>query len=312
MSAVATAAARPQRSRRWQTFRKQAPNYLFILPHFAFFLLFLAWPVVFGFWISFHHWEIISPSKPFVGLENYQDLLTDDIFFRSTWNTVRFAVFTVVAETVLGLAAALLVNQRFPGRLGVRIILFAPRVLSVATMAIVWQWLMNRDWGGLNYVLSLAGLEPVNWLGDRILVVPSIAGATTWWVVGFAMIIYLAGLQGIPEQLYEAAKIDGATDWQQFRRITLPLLAPTTLFVVVTSFIAHMQVFGQVYAMTTGAGLSPGGPDFSSMSVVMYLYDNGFRYYRMGYASAMAFVLAAMIMVITVVQFKMLNKSVEY
>jgi multiple sugar transport system permease protein len=131
-------------------------------------------------------------------------------------------------------------------------------------------------------------------------------------VVGFAMIIYLAGLQNIPEHLYEAAKIDGAGGWQQFRRITLPLLAPTTLFVVVTSFIAHMQFFGQVLTMTTGAGLQPGGPDYASISVVMYLVDNAFRYYRMGYASAMAFALAAMIMLITIIQFRLLNKPVEY
>ncbi len=297
---------------RWRTFRKQAPNYLFILPHLLFFLVFLAWPVVFGFWISFHHWEIISPSKPFVGLENYQDLLSDDIFVKSIWNTARFAVFTVVAETILGLAAALLVNQRFPGRLGVRIVLFAPRVLSVATMAIVWQWLMNRDWGFLNYALSLVGLGAVNWLGDRSLVIPSIAGATTWWVVGFAMVIYLAGLQGIPDHLYEAAKLDGANEWQLFRSITLPLLAPTTLFVVATSFIAQMQVFGQIYSMTTWTGSNPGGPDFASISVVMYLYDNGFRYYRMGYAAAMAFVLAGLIMIMTMIQFRFLNKQVEY
>jgi multiple sugar transport system permease protein len=306
-----SAVARPVGQDRWQTFRRQAPNYLFILPHLLFFLVFLAWPVVFGFWISFHSWEIISPRKPFIGLDNYQELLVDDIFYKSVWNTVRFALFTVAGETVFGLLAALLVNQKFPGRTPVRIILFAPRVLSVATMGIIWQWMMNRDWGFINYALSLVGVDAVNWL-DRFWVVPSMAGATVWWVIGFAMIIYLAGLQNIPEHLYEAARIDGAGEWQQFWRITLPLLAPTTLFVVVTSFIAHMQFFGQVLTMTTGAGLQPGGPDYASISVVMYLVDNAFRYYRMGYASAMAFALAAMITIITVVQFRLLNKPVEY
>jgi ABC-type sugar transport system permease subunit len=306
-----SAVAAPAGASRWGALRKQWPNYLFVLPHFIFFLVFVVWPVAFGFWISFHSWEIISPRKPFIGLGNYEELLTDDIFYRSIWNTIRFAVFTVVGETVLGLLAALLVNQRFPGRTPVRIILFAPRVLSVATMGIIWQWMMNRDWGFINYILSLVGLSGVNWL-DRNWVVPSMAGATVWWVIGFAMIIYLAGLQNIPEHLYEAAKIDGASDWQQFWSITLPLLAPTTLFVVVTSFIAHMQFFGQVLTMTTGAGLQPGGPDYASISVVMYLVDNAFRYYRMGYASAMAFALAAMIMIITVIQFRLLNRPVEY
>jgi multiple sugar transport system permease protein len=299
-------AVTPVQASRWHLWRKQAPHYLFILPHLIFFLVFLAWPVIYGFWISFHHWEVLDPEKPFVGLENYQYLFADELFFTTVWNTVRFTVITVVMEVILGLLAALLVNQQFFGRLAVRVILFAPRVLSVATMAVIWQWLLNKDWGFINYFLSLLGLDPINWLGDPVLVIPSISGSTLWWVVGAPMIIYLAGLQGIPEHLYEAAKIDGANGWQLFRSITLPLLAPTTLFVVVTSFIGHMQVFGQIYAMTLG------GPYYSSMSVVQYLYDNGFRYYRMGYASAMAFVLAALIMIGTVAQFRTLNKPVEY
>lgn len=305
MSAVAVPTV-PSTTARWRTWRKQAPNYLFVLPHFLFFLVFLAYPVLFGLYISFHFWEILSPEKPFVGLENYQYLLADGLFFKTVRNTVVFASLTVVAEVILGLAAALLVNQRFPGRLAVRVIFFAPRVLSVATAGIILQWLMNKDWGFINYGLSLIGVQKVNWLGDPSLVLPSLAGATTWWVVGFAMIIYLAGLQNIPETYYEAAKIDGADGWQQFRHVTLPLLAPTTLFVAVTAFIGHMQVFGQIYLMTQG------GPDYSSMPIVMYIYDNGFRYFRMGYAAAMAFVLAAIIMLITLVQFKFLGRPTEY
>jgi multiple sugar transport system permease protein len=296
----------PGRARRWRTLRKQAPNYLFVLPHLLFFLVFLAGPVVFGVWISFHDWEILAPEKPFAGLANYQDLLADPLFFRTVQNTLTFTVLTVLAESVLGLALALLVNQRFPGRLAVRVIFFAPRVLSVATAGIILQWLMNRDWGFINYLLWLIGLPRVNWLGDPVLVLPSLAGATVWWVVGFAMIIYLAGLQNIPEEYYEAAKIDGAGRWQQFRHITLPLLRPTTLFILVTAFIGHMQVFGQIYLMTQG------GPYYASMSVVFYLYDNGFRYFRMGYAAAMAVVLAAIIMIVTVVQFRLLGRRVEY
>ncbi len=306
MSAATRAAAAPVPQSRWLTFRRQAPNYLFILPHLIFFAGFVAVPVIFGFWISFHYWEIVSPNKEFVGLENYQNLFRDTLFYKSVGNTLVFTVMTVVGEVVLGLLAALLVNQHFPGRLGVRVILFAPRVLAVSTMAVIWQWLMNRDWGFINYVLSLVGIEPLNFIGDPNLVLPSISGATLWWVVGAPMIIYLAGLQGIPEHLYEAAKIDGASAWQQFRSVTLPLLSPTTLFVAVTSFIAQMQVFGQTYTMTEG------GPYYSSLSVVHYLYINGFRYYRMGYASAMAFVLAAMIVVVTIIQFRVLNKPVEY
>ena len=291
---------------RWRTLRKQAPNYLFVLPHLVFVLVFLAGPVVFGFWLSFHSWEILSPAKPFVGLDNYRELSRDGLFYTTAGNTLKFALLMVVAEVALGMALALLVNRRFPGRLLVRVILFAPRVISVITMAIIWQWLLNRDWGFINYQLWNLGFEPFNWLGDPGLALPSIAGATSWWVVGFAMIVYLAGLQNIPEHLYEAARIDGASTWAQFWYITLPLLGPTTLFVSVSAFIAHMQVFGQIYLMTQG------GPYYSTMSVVQYIYDHGFRYFRMGYAAAMSFALAAVILVVTLVQFKLLNRQVEY
>jgi multiple sugar transport system permease protein len=292
---------------RWRSVRKQLPNYLFVLPHLAFFLVFLAGPVLFGFWISFHSWPIISPEKPFIGLENYEYLLQDDIFGRSVGNTVRFALQTVVQQTIAGLCLALLVNRSFPLRLWVRIIIFAPVVISVATKGIIWQWLLNKDWGFINFVfVEYLALPRINWLGDPRLVVPSISIATTWWVAGFTMIIYLAGLQNIPDHYYEAARIDGANGWQLFRHITLPLLMPTTLFVLVTAFIGHMQVFGQVYLMTTG------GPDYASESIVMWLYDQGFRYFRMGYAASMAFTLAAMILVATLVQFRLFGRRVEY
>lgn len=298
--------AQVQTSRRWKTIRKQLPNYIFVLPHLVFFLVFLAGPVFFGFWISFRSWEIISPEKPFIGLGNYQYLLGDDIFIKAVGNTVRFAVITVAQQAILGLALALLMNQQFPLRLLVRIIVFAPVVISVATMGIIWQWLMNKDWGFINYVLTLVGIDKINWLGDPILVIPSISWASIWWGVGFTMIIYLAGLQNIPDHYYDAGKIDGASTVQLFRHITLPLLMPTTLFVLVTLFIGHMQVFGQVYLMTTG------GPNYASESIIMYLYDQGFRYFRMGYAASMAFVLAAVIFVITLIQFRLLGRRVEY
>jgi multiple sugar transport system permease protein len=300
-----TAAAVGQPSRAWRRLRRQAPSYLFVLPHLLFFLVFFAGPVLYGLWISFHDWEILSPEKPFVGLANFRDLLADPLFFRTVWNTLAYTLMTVAAELVCGLALALLVNRRFPGRLAVRVVVFAPRVLSVATAGIILQWLLNKDWGFLNYLLWRAGLPRFNWLGDPALVLPALSGATIWWVVGFAMIIFLAGLQNVPEQLYEAAKIDGAGAWQRFRHVTLPLLRSTTLFMAVTAFIAHMQTFPLMYLMTGG------GPYYASMPIVMYIYDNGFRYFRMGYAAAMAFALAAVVMAVTLVQFRLLGRQPE-
>lgn len=301
-----TVTSAPPARARWNRLRRQLPNYLFVLPHFAFFAVFLAWPVVYGLWISFHSWPIISPEKPWVGLGNYQFLTKDDIFNRAVRNTIEFAIITVIQQAILGLALALLVNQRFPLRLLVRIVIFAPVVISVATMGIIWQWLMNKDWGFINYALSLVGIDKVNWLGDPTLVLPSVSWATIWWGAGFTMVLYLAGLQNIPEHFYDAGKIDGANEFQLFRHLTLPLLMPTTLFVLVTLFIGHMQVFGQVYLMTTG------GPDYHSESIIMYLYDQGFRYFRMGYAASMAFALAAVILVVTLIQFRVLGRRVEY
>jgi multiple sugar transport system permease protein len=306
MSGLAARLERQSWRRSWRRRRRHAPSYLFVLPQLVFFLVFLAGPVFFGLWISFHDWEILSPEKPFAGLANYRDLFADPLFFRTVTNTLLYTVLTVAAEVTCGLALALLVNRPFRGRLAVRVVCFAPRVLSVATAGIILQWLLNKDWGFINFLLWRAGLPRFNWLGDPVLVLPTLAGATIWWVVGFAMIIYLAGLQNIPEEFYEAAKIDGANDRQQFRHITLPLLGSTTLFMAVTAFIAHMQTFPLQYLMTGG------GPYYASMPIVMYIYDNGFRYFRMGYASAMAFVLAAIVMLVTLAQFRLLGRRTEY
>lgn len=292
-------------SSRWKTVRKQLPNYLFILPHLLFLLFFLAGPVLFGLYISFHSWNVLNPEKPFVGLENYRALLHDQLFIGSIGNTLYFAVLTVALDTVCGLLLALMVNQRFPLRLWIRVIVFAPVVVSVATQGIIWQWLLNTDWGFINYVLSLVGIGKINWLGNTSLVLPSISISTVWWGVGFVMIFYLAGLQNIPEHLYEAGKIDGANEFLLFRHITLPLLLPTTLFVLVTGFIGQLQVFGQVYVMTQG------GPDYASSTIVMWIYNDGFRYYRMGYAAAMAFALAAGILIVTLIQMRLFGRRIE-
>lgn len=303
MATNADAAPRQRAGSRW---RKVLPNYLFVLPYLAFFVLFRLGPDLFGFWVSFHNWEVLADVKPYIGLANYRELLVDDLWWVALRNTALFACLTVLGNTVVGLSAALLVKQPLPGQQLFRVVFYTPVVLSVAVMGVVLQRMLNTDYGLINFYLNWIGLPSVPWLANAQTVVPALSASTVWWGFGFPMLIFLAGLLNIPTHLYEAARIDGANGVQAFFSITLPLLKPVLLFVVVTQFIAHLQVFGQMFIMTQG------GPGHSSLSVIMYLYDNGWRFYRMGYASAMAFTLALLIFAITLVNFRLLGQRVEY
>lgn len=213
---------------------------------------------------------------------------------------------TVAGTTVISLFAAVAVNRPMRGGTFFRVLLYAPSLLSVGVVGTTWQWLLNTQFGIINYGLSLIGLQPLNWLGDGNLVLPALSLTTIWWGFGFPFLIFIAGLQGIPEVLYEAARIDGANGQQLFRYITIPLLRPTILFVTVTGFIANFQVFGQNYIMTRG------GPGFASYSVIYYLYQVAWQAFRMGYGAAIAITLAVIITIFTVTQFRLLGQRVEY
>lgn len=294
---------RLQRAPRW---RKVLPNYLFVLPYFLFFVLFRLGPDLYGFYVSFHEWDILLEDKPFIGLGNYRELLNDNLWWTALRNTVVVATLIVIANLLLGLLVAALLKQRIPGHQVFRVIFYTPVVLSVAVMGVVLVRVFNTQYGLLNFYLNWIGLKSVPWLTNARLVLPVISASTVWWTFGFPMLIFLAGLLNIPEPLYEAAKIDGANAWQSFLHITLPLLQPVLLFVLVTQFISHLQIFGQMFIITQG------GPGHASYSVVLYLYDTGWRFFRMGYASAMAFSLAAIIFAITLVNFRLFGRRVEY
>lgn len=288
---------------RW---RKLLPNYLFLAPYFIFFLLFLAGPDLYGFYISLFNWDILLPDKPFLGFGNYRELFDDKLWWHSLRNTILFAVLTVAGNLVLSLFASTLIRQRPPGFHFLRFLFYTPVVLSVAVMGIILARIFNTEFGLLNYYVDMLGFQPRKWLGTERLVIPVLASSTVWWTFGFPFLVFLAGLLNIPGQIYEAARIDGVNRWQSFTRITLPLLKPVTLFIVVTQFIAHFKVFGQMWIMTQG------GPGASSYSVVMYLYDVGWRFFRMGYASALAFALAAIILIVTLINFRFLGGRIEY
>jgi multiple sugar transport system permease protein len=294
-------------SRRWKTLRKQLPNYLFVLPHFFFFTVFLLYPIVRGLQISLFDWKIMLKEQKYIGLANYQALLNDKIFWEVLSNTAEFMVVTVIVNVLLALLVAVGLKHKFFGSDVLRVLFYAPGILSVSVIGIIGIRIWDTQIGILNYfVTTLLGGPRISWLGDPGIVVSALALTTVWWSFGFPMLVFIAGLHNIPEQLYEAAKIDGAGRLGTFRHITVPLIMPTMLFVVVTQFIAHMQVFAQPYI------ISGGGPGNASRSASMYLYETAWKFFRFGYASSISVVMAVVMIVVTVVLFSLMRRRTEY
>jgi len=306
-STVPTQHSADNSGRRWKTLRKQLPNYLFILPHFLLFTVFLLYPIFRGLQISLYDWKIMLKAQHFVGLANYQALLNDGVFWEVMGNTFRFMIMTVIINVSLALVVATGLKHRFFGSDFLRVLFYAPGILSVAVIGIIATRVWEPQLGIINYyVANVLGGPRIQWISNPPLVIPVLSVTTIWWTFGFPMLVFIAGLHNIPDSLYEAAKIDGAGPLQSFRRITLPLIMPTMLFVVVTQFIAHMQVFAQPYIITGG------GPGNASRSVVQYLYETAWKYFRYGYASTISVVLAAIMIVVTVILFSLMRRRAEY
>lgn len=260
-------------------------------------LLFTAVPMVGSLWVSLHEWNLISPMA-WVGLDNYRSLLTDPDTRGVFGHTVLFVVGYLPLVYAGGLALALALNRRIPARSFFRAAYFLPVVTSWVVVALVWKWLLNPSNGLVNHLLGALGLGQPGWWTDPSWALPSVILASAWKDLGFVMVILLAGLQAIPSDVLEAAEVDGATGWQRFRHVTLPLLSPATFFVVVISLINGFQVFDQVFVMTGG------GPSGASQVVVGQIYDLTFRYGRAGEASALSWLLFVVILAITAVQIR--------
>lgn len=279
--------------------------WLFILPAIIGLFVFRLGPMVFAFFMSFMQWNIISPAQ-WLGLQNYVEMFGDPSFWTVLQNTFIFLLIYVPGVMVFGLLLAVLVNQKMKGVKGFRAMYFAPVVTSAVAIGMVWGWLLSPKYGLLNYLLEFLGINGPSWLGDSKWALISIALVMVWKMAGYYMILFLAGLQDVPGVLYEASRIDGANRFQSFRNITLPLISPTTFFVLIIAIIDSFRNFQIVYTMTQG------GPGISSTTLPYSIYQNAFVFYRMGYASAMAYVLLAIVGLITLVNFYMKKRWVKY
>lgn len=287
--------------------RKEAlAFYVFISPWLIGFLAFTLYPMLASAYYSLTVYNVVDMR--FVGLQNFQELVADDLFYKSLWVTAKYTFVGVPLGIALALAIAVLLNQRVSFLSFWRTIYYLPSVITGVAVALLWKWVLNPQYGLFNYLMfEPLGIEGPRWFWSETWVIPAywIMGL---WGVGGTMIIYLAGLQGVPTALYEAAEIDGASAWQRFWKITIPMISPVILFTLVTNLIYTLQVFTQVYVVSAGMG----GPSYASLVYVLYLFLNGFRWFRLGYASALAWVLFLIIIALTLVMLRISRNLVYY
>jgi multiple sugar transport system permease protein len=297
------AVSRPRRaqlSKRQRQWQRNLVAYSFIAPNFLGFAIFTLGPICFAFALAFMHWDGSNPIR-FAGLDNFWRLFSDRAFISAFWNTIIYTAVSVPATMVCALGLAILLNQKIAGRNFFRTAMFFPYVASLVAVAVVWNMLFNPEMGPVNMVLYSMGIDPKNlprWAADRHWAMITVILFGVWKNMGYYMVIYLAGLQGINSELYEAADLDGASPWQKFWYVTLPQLAPTTFFVSVMLTIQSFKVFDQIFMITQG------GPGTSTLVLVYHIYNEAFISWDLGYSSMIALVLFLLVLVITIVQFR--------
>jgi multiple sugar transport system permease protein len=273
---------------------------IFLLPFLVAYTLFLIWPIILGFRMSFFNWSLVrGGASEFLGLENYRELFGDPVFWSSMWHTVLFTLLSTPPLVLIALVLAMLVDRVTFGQWFFRFSFFAPFVLPVSVVALIWIWLFQPGYGLINSYLTSLGLGEVGWLSDANVAMITVVIVTVWWTIGFNFVLYLAGLQEIPQDLYDASAVDGAGALAQTRWVTIPMLSRTTVLVVVLQVLASLKVFDQVYVMYTQGGLNYP----VTRPIVGYIYDQGFTSYRVGYGSAMSYVFFLIILVVSAVWF---------
>jgi len=290
----------------WSRNQQHVTPYLFIAPNLIVFTVFVFVPILLSFYISLNDWSLIG-SPIFIGFGNYVDMAQDADFWTAFLNTLVYTAGTVPTSMALGLAVAVGLNRNLPGRAFLRSIYFVPVIISLVATALIASWIFNDNYGVVNKALEALGLGPVSWLSSRRWAMPTLIITALWIRLGFNMVVYLAALQSIPTELYDAARVDGATGRRRFLHITWPLLRPTTFLLLILNVIDSLHVFDLIYVMTGG------GPGFSTTVLVQYIYQQAFEESQMGYASAIGVVLYLMLLVFTVFQwwFTRQNENVQ-
>jgi multiple sugar transport system permease protein len=279
-------------------------SYLFIAIPVLGFLIFGLMPIVSSFILSFMDWDMVTPAK-WSGGSNYKEMLLDDKFYKSLYNTL-YLLIGIPIGMFFSLFFAILMNRKLKGISLLRTIYYIPVISPIIAVSLLWQWILNNDYGLINdWIYKIFGIQGPNWLGDPQWVKPSFILMGLWGGIGGTMVLYLAGLQGIASDYYEAATVDGASRWHLFRYITFPLLSPIHFFVIVMGIIGTFQSFSQMYILATD-----GGPEYSGATIVFYIFNEAFKYFNMGYASAVAWVLGILIFIITMIQFKLSKRWV--
>ena len=290
-----------QKTKRSQN-KKWLP-YLLVSPYLIFVLVFVLFPVLFCFYLTFNKWNIISPMK-FIGIDNYSRLFNDRLFWKAIGNTLKFLLLHIPLQLIVSLFLAYLLNQKLRAAAFFRASFFMPVIVSGVVVTILWQQLLGFDGGLINRMLMSIGMHKIGWLVNPDVAIYAIAIMATWKNVGLYVILFLVGLQTVPPQYYEAAKMEGASRWQQFYHITLPMINPTIFMVVILSTIGGFSLFIEPYIMTGG------GPLNTTLSAVLYIYKQAFQYYNMGYSATLGFFYALMIMTVVILQKKFIEKEV--
>jgi multiple sugar transport system permease protein len=285
--------------------KKLNSGYVFVSPFFFHFILFMAFPLLFSFVLMFHRWDILSDMQ-WIGLENFRRLFHDRLFFKALYNTLIFLVIHIPAQIILALFLAEVLNQKIKCRGFFRAAFFLPVVVSGVVVSMLWNQLFAQDTGVLNSFLTTIGLPRVPWLTHPAVAMPSIAMVATWKNVGIYIVLFLAGLQSVPQALYEAADIEGAGHWHKFRHITLPMINPTVVMVVLLSTIGGFSLFIEPVILTGG------GPMNSTLSAMLYIYKQGFDFYHMGYAATLGFFFALLVVVVMLLQRAFVERRVSF
>ena len=277
----------------------------FALPYMVVFTLFLITPIIWGIWMSFTNQSLASRNVKFVGLQNYIETLTSAEMWSSLGNTIFFTLISTIPLVMLSFILAYLVVTGLPGQWLWRLTFFAPYLLPVSVVTAMWGVMYANDFGFINGLLQHLGIDQIGWLSDKQVAMWSIALTTVWWTIGFNFLLYLSALENIPDQIYEAAQVDGAGSWRRLISVTLPLMKSTTIMIVLLQILASLKLFDQIFLMTAG------GPDGATRSIIQYIYDVGFSGYRVGYASAVSYVFFALIVLVSIIQITIVNHKPE-